>query len=504
MDNLSMLWQLDTLTRANEYLDNSTNEPIHLQNFIENRFLGYEHTSEWIDSVSPRSGSILSKVPRSPPNVVEYAINVASRAFQEWSQTPPAKRSEILLRIASILEEKREMFAVWESIDQGKRIMRARSEVTRSIEHFRYFAKYILQYEDSAVRVNKGSGESTLSYEHRLPVGVFAIITSWNMPLCLLTSKIAPCLAFGCTGVAKPSELTSMTAFLFSEVLRRAELPTGVMNIIFGDGPDTGSNLLKSPLVRGISFTGGVNTGIQIRNDTVAEIHKRLSLELRGSSPTIVFGDVDIDEAVNVAAYAAFENSGQLSMGGSVIYIHRSIYREFMPKFVQSVRMDYRCGRELGPVVSEQHYDKIRSYLCQAESENARCETGEIPLGAPMDGFWVTPTVLSNVRNNSLLLQEEVFGPVAILCTFDTEAGIVAMCNSTPNVIGTVVLTNDLSRMRRVAEQLDAGLVWGNCWLGRELSAGYNDMKAVGTGKEGGERSRDTFTRLRTVHVPSY
>ncbi|KAJ5827443.1 hypothetical protein N7447_004206 [Penicillium robsamsonii] len=503
MDTISTLWQLDTIGRAMDYVTNSRDEHLRLQNFIDNKFLGDSHTSEWIDSLHPRSGNVLLQVPLSPENVVEYAVDVAARVFTAWSNTLPSQRSNLLLRIADILEEKKETFSVWESIDQGKQLNRARCEVDRAIELFRYFARYIVHDENTAVHLNRAPKQSTLTYEQRLPVGVYAIITSSNMPFYLLASKIAPCLAFGCTGVAKPSEHTSITAFLLAEVLFQAELPPGVMNIVFGNGPDTGSTLVGSPLIQGISFTGEAETGIQIRKDTVVDIHKCLSLELRGSSPTLVFGDVDLDEAVATAAYAAFENSGQLCLGGSRIYVYRSIYKAFVTKLIRFVLEHYQVARDLGPVVSREHYDKIRSHLVQANEEHVRFEIGEIPKEAPNDGFWVSPTVLSYIHPGSSLVQKEIFGPVAAVHSFDTEAEVINLCNANPNGMGAVILTDDLSRMRRVGEHLEAGLTWGSCWLGRELGAGLSDPKAAGTGR-GGARSRDVFTRLKSVHVPSY
>ncbi|KAJ5494506.1 hypothetical protein N7463_010593 [Penicillium fimorum] len=504
MDTISTLWQLDTIGRATDYVTNSENEYLHLQNFIDNKFLDRTHTSEWIDSLDPRSGNVSVKVPLSPPNVVDYAVNVAARAFRAWSKTLPCERSDLLLRIADIVEGNKEMFSVWETIDQGKQLNRARCEVDRAIELFRYFARYILNDGDSAVHLNKAPKQSTLTYERRLPIGVYAIITSSNMPFYLLASKIAPCLAFGCTGVAKPSEHTSMTAFLLAEVLLKAQLPPGVMNIVFGNGPNTGSTLVGLPLVQGVSFTGETETGIQIRKDTAVDIHKRLSLELQGSCPTLVFGDVDLDEAVATTAYAAFENSGQLCLGGSRIYVYRSIYKTFVTKLIQFVIGNYQVARDLGPVVSREHYDKLRSHLVQANEEHVRFEIGEIPKEAPNDGFWVSPTILSYIHPDSLLVQKEIFGPVAAVHSFDTEAEVISLCNNNTNGMGAVILTDDLSRMRRVGEDLDAGLTWGSCWLGRELGAGLSDPKAAGTGRGGGARSRDIFTRLQSVHVPSY
>ncbi|KGO74121.1 Aldehyde dehydrogenase, N-terminal [Penicillium italicum] len=503
MDTLSILSQLDTLGRATEYLKDPLNGTFYLQNFIENKFLDCEHTSEWIDSFAPRSGKLLLKVPLSPPNVVDYAVSVASRALAVWSRSTPHERSDALFRISSILQEWKELFVVWESLDQGKPLLRARAEVDYSIQHFRYFAEYLLN-EEKAVRFNKGLEESTLTYRHRVPVGVFAIITSSHMPLHVLTSKIAACIAFGCTGVAKPSESTSMTAFLLSEVLRQAELPPGVMNIIFGDGPGTGATLAKSPYVQGVSFTGGKQTAIQIRKDTTADIDKRLSFDLRGISPTLVFADVNIDEAASVAAFAAFENSGQLGLAGSRIYVHRSIYKMFLIKFTKYVLNHCRLEKELGPVVSQEQYDNIRSYLIQASEEHAVLEVGKIPKLAPEAGFWVDPTVLTGVSNDGFVGQEEVFGPVATVYSFDKEDEVVRLCNQTPNVMGALVLTDDLSRQRRVGETLDAGLVWAGCWLGRELGAGFTDIRATGLGREGGAHNQDIFTRLRAVHIRSY
>ena len=290
---------------------------------------------------------------------------------------------------------------------------------------------------------------------------------------------------------------------VLAEVLRQAELPSGVMNIIFGDGPGTGSTLVCSPRIQAVSFTGGSQTGFQIRKNTAANIGKRLLLGLRGNSPTLVFGDVQINQAASAAAYAAFENSGQLCMSGSLIYVHRSIYNTFLHKLITHVQENYRLHMQLGPVVSEERYAKIRSFLIQAQGENAVFETGEIPNRVPRNGFWVSPTVLSNIPTDSRLAREGVLGPVAVVCPFDNEEA-VRLCNDNPNAVSAVVLTDDLRRMRRVIEDLDSELVWANCCLGREFGAGFNDIRAAGLGREGGEHSRDEFTKLRIMHTPAY
>lgn len=359
---------------------------------------------------------------------------------------------------------------------------------------------------------------------------------------------MAPCLAFGCTAVAKPSEVTSMTAFLLCEVLRRAGLPAGAMNVVFGDGATTGSALVRSPRVRGgVSFTGGTATGIQIRRDTADQIYKHLSLELGGKNPTLVFGDVELDQAVQTAAMAAFENQGEVGSGlsplscfyylssaerrgvqsgkmshrggpvrinqlttipqiclcGSRIYVESSIYDAFVAAFTAYVQATYKCGERVGAVVSHQHYTKVRSYLLLAQSEGATFSTAStIPPADPADGYWIPPTILTSVPPASRLLQDEIFGPVATISPFATEAEAVALANGNPNGLAAVLLTRDGARMRRVGERLEAGLVWVNCWLVRELGTPFGGMKSSGTGREGGEYSRDVFTHVRTLHMP--
>lgn len=388
-----------------------------------------------------------------------------------------------------------------------------------------YFAQFIL-HEEGTVRYVDGESP-VMAYEHRSPAGVFGLITPWNMPLYLLTWKIAPCLAFGCVAVAKPSEVTSVTAFCKSttdpgeagararvchisdsgqvlcEIFRQAKLPPGVINMVFGKGATAGSALVTSPKVRGVSFTGGVGTGIRIRQDTAADVGKHISLELGGKNPNLIFEDVEMGKAVRLAARAAFENSGQICLCGSRIYIHRSRYEEFLPAFVGYVKQNYICGGTLGPVVSREHYSKIRSYLALAQKESATFHLGSVPEEDPQGGYWILPVVLTGLSQESRVIQEEIFGPVVTVSTFETEDEAIALANDNANGLAAVVMTNDVSRMRRVGERIDAGLVWANCWLVRELGTSFGGLKASGVGREGGVHSREVFTNLRTVHVPS-
>lgn len=348
-----------------------------------------------------------------------------------------------------------------------------------------------------------------LTYEHRSPAGVFALISPWNMPLYLLTWKIAPCLAFGCTAVAKPSEVTSLSAFLLASVFAQAGLPPGVVNVLFGDGATTGAALVAHPDVHGVSFTGGTATGVAIRTATAHQISKHLSLELGGKNPTLVFADAlaaaaSRDRAVRTAAVAAFENQGEICLCGSRIYVEKGAYAAFVAAFTAHVEATYRVGETVGAVVSLQHYAKIRGYLEMAQRQGMTFQTGELPpviRAGEEKGYWIKPTVLTEVPADSELLRDEIFGPVVTIVPFEDEEDAVRLANASEYGLASVLLTTDGGRMRRVGEQLQAGLVWVNCWLVRELGTPFGGMKNSGTGREGGEYSRDVFTAARTVHL---
>ena len=379
--------------------------------------------------------------------------------------------------------------------------------------------------------MDAGDGASVLTYEHRSSAGVYALVAPWNMPLYLLTWKVAPCLAFGCTAVAKPSEVTSVTACLLAAVLQRAGVPAGVVNIVLGDGPTTGAALVASPRVAGVSFTGGTATGIAIRRATAHQIAKHVSLELGGKNPTLVFADAmrapqpgtagqpawDSDRTVRVAAAAAFENQGEICLCGSRIYVEARAYDDFVDRFVRHVAATYALGEggdggskgegdAIGAVASAQHYAKIRGYLQLARDEGATFRLGGVPDASPDGGYWIAPTVLTDVAATSAVARDEIFGPVVTITRFGDgdEAEAVRLANDSEYGLAAVVLTRDGARMRRVAEQLDAGMVWINGWLQRDLATPFGGMKASGTGREGGDYSRDVFTVVRTVHLPNH
>ncbi|PSR99109.1 aldehyde dehydrogenase domain-containing protein [Coniella lustricola] len=509
---MEALWAANSLDKADALLQqiDSASSPLTLQHFSQNTFSAADESAKHIDSFEPKTGRCIARIPCASAADVDAAVKSAKAAFPAWSKTPRAERSRLLRRVSDIIAENRELFAVWESIDQGKTLERARIEVDRAISNFSYFSTFIL-HESTSSRMVDGVA---LTYEHRSPAGVFALISPWNMPLYLLTWKIAPCLAFGCTAVAKPSEVTSMSAFLLAAVFRQAGLPDSVINILFGDGAVTGSALVAHPAVHGVSFTGGTATGIAIRRATVHQIYKHLSLELGGKNPTLVFADAlttspaSRAKTIRTAAMAAFENQGEICLCGSRIYVEQSVYDEFVAAFTEYVTAHYRTGETVGAVVSLQHYAKIRGYLETAQHRGMTFQTGSVPpvidAGETGKGYWIEPTVLTDVPATgpgSELLREEIFGPVVTIVPFADEDEAVGFANDSEYGLAAVLLTNDGGRMRRVGEQLDAGLVWVNCWLVRELGTPFGGMKNSGTGREGGEYSRDVFTVARTVHL---
>ncbi|KAK0630258.1 aldehyde dehydrogenase domain-containing protein [Bombardia bombarda] len=507
LDRKDGIWSCNTLEKAASLIQ--SHGPLHLLNYVQGEFQTTSSTKPpYIDSYEPKTGTAYAKVPCTQPDDVEAAIRAAKLAFPGWSKTPCAERSRYLRRVSELIQEHRELLAVWESIDQGKTIERARIEVDRAAANFSYFSTFILHEQTAARMVDS----AWLTYEHRSPAGVFALISPWNMPLYLLTWKIAPCLAFGCTAVAKPSEVTSMSAFLLSSLFKKANIPAGVINIVFGDGPTTGSTLVASSLINGVSFTGSTATGINIRRMVAAQINKHLSLELGGKNPTLVFSDAmsngHRDRTISVAASAAFENQGEICLCGSRIYVERAVYDEFVQSFTDYVSQKYTLGKTVGAVASLQHYAKVRSYLQLATDEGVTFKLGGVPDALDnvdsTGGYWIAPTILTNVAPTSALQKDEIFGPVVTITPVDSEEEAVGLANDSEYGLAAVLLTADGGRMRRVGEQLEAGLVWVNGWLVRELGTPFGGMKSSGVGREGGEYSRDVFTVVRTVHLPAY
>ncbi|HJQ98237.1 MAG TPA: aldehyde dehydrogenase [Candidatus Polarisedimenticolaceae bacterium] len=464
-------------------------------------------SGEWLDIHEPATGKVVAKVARGNAKDAEAAVAAAQQTFPAWSATPAAERSRILLKIADGIAKEREELARLESVDTGKPVALARAvDIPRSEANFRFFATAIL-HEHSELHA---TDLEVLNYTLRRPAGIALCISPWNLPLYLLTWKVAPALAAGCTVVAKPSEITPTTAYHLARIADEAGLPNGVLNVVHGLGAEVGPTLSAHPDVKTISFTGSTATGAAIAA-TAAPRFKRLALEMGGKNANLVFADADLDAAVSGSIRAAFTNQGQVCHCGSRILIERKAYDAFVERFVAAAK-NLRVGdpndekTEQGAVVSKQHYEKVLGYLKLAKDEGAQVLAGGGPAPAPndrcKDGWFIQPTVLAGLRPDSRTNQDEIFGPVVTVAPFDDEQEALAVANGTPYGLSAVIWTRDLARAHRVADRLETGVVWVNTWMHRDLRVPFGGIKASGVGREGGAEALHFFTEPKTVAIP--
>jgi aminomuconate-semialdehyde/2-hydroxymuconate-6-semialdehyde dehydrogenase len=461
----------------------------------------------YLDVFEPATGRPYAKVAAGDAQDVEAAVEAARKAFPGWAATPAAERSRLLLAIADGIAASREELARLESVDTGKPIALARSvDIPRSEANLRFFATAIL-HESSELHA---TDLDVLNYTLRRPAGVAACISPWNLPLYLLTWKIAPALAAGCTVVAKPSEITPMTALHLARISNAAGLPPGVLNVVHGTGSAVGPTLTGHPVVKAISFTGSTATGASIAGHAAPRL-KKLALELGGKNANLVFADADLEAAVAGSVRAAFTNQGQVCHCGSRILIERSLYETFVERFAAAAAA-LRVGdpleerTEQGAVVSRAHYEKVLSYLKLAREEGGEIlaggEAAEPPSARCKEGWFVKPTVIAGLPPACRTNQEEIFGPVVTVAPFDVEDEAVAVANGTPYGLSAVVWTRDLARAHRVAERLETGVVWVNSWMHRDLRVPFGGIKASGVGREGGTEALHFFTEPKTVAIP--
>ncbi len=478
---------------------------LDIPHFIAGRHVA-PRSGEYLDNVEPATGSVYSRVASGDARDVDDAAQAAQAAFPAWSRTPAAERSRLLLEIARRIDDQRDRLARAESIDTGKPLRLATAvDIPRAAANFRFFATAILHGHTETYRTDAAA----LNYVLRAPRGVAGLISPWNLPLYLLSWKIAPALATGNTAVAKPSELAPMTAHLLTEICQEAGLPPGVLNVVHGTGSKVGAALVTHPAVRAISFTGGTSTGAAIAG-AAAPLFKKLTLELGGKNPTIVFADADIDEAIPQCVRAAFENQGQICLCGSRLFVEERVYPAFLERFVAAARR-LKIGDPLDPatdqgaLISKSHYEKVLSYVRLAKEEGGRFPCGGEPATEVGDrcrgGFFVPPTVVADLAPECRLHREEIFGPVVTVAPFRDEEDVIRLANDTPYGLSASVWTNDLRRAHRVAEALDAGTVWINCWLLRDLRTPFGGVKQSGVGREGGDDALRFFTEPKTVCV---
>jgi len=476
-----------------------------IRNFIDGQFVE-PIGGKYLDNIEPATGQPYSLVPDSDKRDVELAVAAAEKAFPAWAKTSAADRSRTLLRIADLIERDLEKLARAESIDTGKPLALARSlDIPRAASNFRFFATAILHTENEA-HVTDGVA---FNYTLRQPRGITGLISPWNLPLYLLSWKIAPALAVGNTAIAKPSELTPMTAFLLCEICVEAGLPNGVLNIVHGTGPNVGAPMTAHPKIGTISFTGGTITGRKVA-EAAAPLFKKVSLELGGKNPNIIFADADLDAAIAGSVRSSFANQGQVCLCGSRVFVERSIYHDFVDRFIGKVG-ELKQGdpleenTEQGAIVSKTQLDKVKFYVDLAQKEG-----GKIALGgnAPdsinercRDGYFFPPTILTDLPVSCRTNREEIFGPVVTITPFDSEDEVIGYANDCDYGLASSVWTQNLSRAHRVAEKIHTGTVWINCWLVRDLRVPFGGMKQSGVGREGGEEALRFFTEPKNVCI---
>jgi len=471
-------------------------------NYIDGEFVEPK-SNDFLDNYNPATGEVYSLIPDSDKKDVEQAVNAAKAAFPSWSALTRDERSAHMMNVSNRIMERLDELAMAESTDNGKPIWLAtKVDIPRASENFKFFATAIL-HDSSELHDTDGK---YLNYTLRQPIGVAGCISPWNLPLYLFTWKIAPALAAGNTVVAKPSEVTPMTAYLLSEICDEVGFPKGVLNIVHGLGAKVGSSMTEHPEVPIISFTGGTETGKTIAR-TAAPMFKKLSLELGGKNPNIIFDDCDLDLAVKTSLKSSFANQGQICLCGSRIYVHRGVYDEFRNRFVELVK-GMKVGdpkdpkSRLGAVVSKPHFDKVLSYVELAKEEGGTVLCGGREAETDLNGWFLEPTVIEGLQENCRTNQEEIFGPVVTIQPFDTEGEVIGYANGTKYGLASTVWTTDLSRAHRVAAQLHTGIVWINCWLMRDLRTPFGGVKNSGVGREGGWEALRFFTEPKNVCIP--
>ena len=474
-------------------------------------------SENYLDNFNPACGEVYSLIPDSDERDIELAVEAAKNAFPVWSKMSAEMRHDILMKVAALIERDLDCLAEAESIDNGKPKTLAKTvDIPRAVSNFKFYATAAMH---TATEAHETVGQA-INYTLRQPLGVVGCISPWNLPLYLFTWKIAPALAAGCCVVAKPSEITPMTAYLLSKLCIEAGLPAGVLNIVHGLGTKAGSAIVTHKDVKAISFTGGTKTGEWIARQAAPKF-KKLSLELGGKNPNIIFADCDYEEMLSTTVRSSFSNQGQICLCGSRIFVESPLYERFKQDFVERVSRlkigdPLESETNIGAVVSKQHFEKVLSYI-----ELAKVEGGTILLGGKLvdlsdkpynnpkseiqnpklTGWFIEPTIIENLAFDCRTNQEEIFGAVVSIQPFDTEEEVLAYANSVEYGLSATLWTENLSRAHRMAERIESGIVWINCWLLRDLRTPFGGMKQSGMGREGGFEALRFFTEEKNVCI---
>lgn len=473
-------------------------------NFIDGRFSAAD-SGLWLDNVDPSTGKVYSKIARSGASDADRAVRAAKAAFPAWSELPASERFSYMMKLANGIRQKSEAFARAESRDNGKPVSLARAvDIPRAISNFEFYASAAMHFASSS-HYTEGLG---INYTLRRPIGVAACISPWNLPLYLFSWKIAPALAAGNTVVAKPSEITPMTAYMLAETASEVGFPKGVINIIHGTGAEAGEPICIHSDVGAVSFTGGTETGKRIIARAGTRF-KKLSLELGGKNPNIIFADCDFEKMLTTTVRSSFANQGQICLCGSRILVEKPLYERFKAAFTAKVQKlevgnPASDSTRMGAVVSKGHMEKILSYIDLAQQEGGRvlCGGNRVILDGDLsDGYYIAPTVIEGLDQQCRTNQEEIFGPVVTIDSFETDEEAVAKANATPYGLAATIWTSDLNRAHRTAEAVHTGIVWVNCWLERDLRTPFGGVKNSGVGREGGFEAMNFFTEPKNVCI---
>jgi len=477
---------------------------LKIENYI-NGELVKPVSENYLDNFNPATGEVYSLIPDSDEKDVESAVEAARNAFPAWSKMSAEQRHDCLMRIVSLIERDLDSLAEAESVDNGKPKSLAKAvDIPRAVSNFKFYATAAMH---TATEAHETVGQA-INYTLRQPLGVVGCISPWNLPLYLFSWKIAPALAAGCCVVAKPSEITPMTAYLLSKLCIEAGLPKGVLNIVHGLGAKAGSAIVAHRDVKAISFTGGTKTGAGIAS-IAAPMFKKLSLELGGKNPNIIFADCNYEEMLKTTVLSSFSNQGQICLCGSRIFVERPLYERFKNDFVERVSQlkigdPLSAETNVGAVVSKPHLEKILSYIDLAQTESGKILIGgkQVKIeGRCANGYFIEPTVIENLAFDCRTNTEEIFGAVVSIMPFDSEDEVLRFANSVEYGLSATVWTENLSRAHRVAEKLESGIIWINTWLLRDLRTPFGGMKQSGVGREGGFEALKFFTEEKNVCV---
>lgn len=493
-----------TLTTLSNFRGDTKNKMETIKNYINGSYQN-PTKDQWIDNYNPSNGEVYGQIPNSSTQDVEDAFNAAKIAFPSWSKTTLEARSRILIKISELLEAHLERFAEAESKDNGKPISLAKAvDIPRAASNFRFFGNAITQFASES---HESIGLNAINYTLRQPIGVVGCISPWNLPLYLFTWKIAPAIAAGNCVVAKPSEVTPMTAYLLGQICTEAGLPKGVLNIVHGLGTTTGQAIIEHPNIKAISFTGGTATGAHIAK-VAAPMFKKLSLELGGKNPNIIFADCDYEKMLDTTVRSSFANQGQICLCGSRIFVEASIYEKFKTDFVARVKT-LKVGHpsedttQIGALVSKPHLEKVMDYIQIANQENGNilCGGNKVTVKGYEKGYYLEPTVIEVSSDECRVNQEEIFGPVVTIMPFKTEDEVLQMANKVKYGLSATLWTNNLNRTMRLSNQLQTGIVWVNTWMLRDLRTPFGGVKASGIGREGGFEALRFFTEAKNVCI---